>query len=183
MLFRSGGGAVYHDHGNLNWSFIVPGGLDDRASLLALIVEALRSQGIPASSGTRGEIMAGGYKIGGTASAAGKGTLLFHGTILVDADLSLLNKVLAAHLPSYQGDRTLDQSRQGVASVPAAVGNASWFHPGLLPQDLAGALSASTRAIRPADWTSLIDKNKVESMAQTYASPSWIYHRTQKGTL
>ena len=81
-VFRrtSGGGAVYHDKGNLNWTFVVPGNLDDRASLLAIVVEALRTKGIPASSGSRGEIMAGGYKIGGTASAAGKGILMFHGT-------------------------------------------------------------------------------------------------------
>ncbi len=178
----SGGGAVYHDQGNLNWSFVVPGGLDDRAGLLALVVEALRSRGIPASAGSRGELMAGGYKIGGTASAAGKGVLMFHGTILVSSDLELLQHVLAAHHPSYTGKIQDDQSRRSVASVPSPVGNAAWFHPGLQTQELASALAEATGGSQAIAWSSVIESGTVDELAETYASRSWIYRTTQKGT-
>jgi lipoate-protein ligase A len=182
-VFRrtSGGGAVYHDKGNLNWTFVVPGGLDDRAALLAIVVAALRSKGIPASSGSRGEIMAGGYKIGGTASAAGKGILMFHGTILVDADLEMLARVLAAHHAGYSGNLKAGTSRKGVASVPSTVGNAVWFHPGLQAGDLVAALAEATGAARAASWASIIDKDELERLAETYGSPSWIHRISQRG--
>ena len=178
----SGGGAVFHDQGNLNWTFVVPGGLDDRAGLLAIVVEALRANGIPASSGSRGEIMAGGYKIGGTASAAGKGVLMFHGTVLVSADLELLVRVLAAHHPSYPGKLAAGPSRRGVASVSSPVGNAAWFHPGLQTLDLETTLAEATSDSPAIDWSSIIDSTTVDKLVETYASRSWIYRTTQKGT-
>lgn len=182
-VFRrtSGGGAVYHDKGNLNWTFVIPGDLDDRAALLAIVVEALRTKGVPASCGSRGEIIAGGYKIGGTASAAGKGILLFHGTILVKADLDLLVQVLAAHHPAYGGSLMEKSSRKGVASVPSMVGNAAWFQPGLLPLDLACALAGAAGAVKVVDWTSIVDKPELERLKETFASPTWIYRTSQRG--
>jgi lipoate---protein ligase len=178
----SGGGAVYHDQGNLNWSFVVRGGLDDRAGLLAIVVEALRSRGIPASAGSRGELLAGGFKIGGTASAAGRGVLLYHGTILVNADLELLVKVLAAHHPAYPENISADPSHRAVASVPSAVGNASWFHPGLRIADLVAALAEAAGASRTVLWPSIIGSVIIDELAETYASRSWIYRTTWKGT-
>lgn len=190
-VFRrtSGGGAVYHDTGNLNWTFIIPGNLDDRAALLAIVVEVLRSKGIPASSGSRGEIMAGGYKIGGTASAAGKGILMFHGTILINADLDLLVQVLAAHHPAYSGSMMAETNRKGVASIPSKVGNASWFHQGLQPMDLVPALAAAAGAglgsevetAKTTTWETLIDKHELEKLAETYASTAWIYRNSERG--
>jgi lipoate---protein ligase len=183
-VFRrtSGGGAVFHDHGNLNWTFVVPGGLDDRAGLLAIVVEVLRTLGIPASAGPRGQIMAGGYKIGGTASAAGRGILLFHGTLLVDSDLELLVRVLAAHQPSYSCNISANPLQRGVASIPSAVGNAAWFHQGLQTSDLAKALAEATAGSAATDWASIIESETVDTLAETYASRSWIYRTTQKGT-
>jgi lipoate-protein ligase A len=183
-VFRrtSGGGAVFHDQGNLNWTFVVPGGLEDRAGLLAIVVEVLRNLGIPASSGSRGEIMAGGYKIGGTASAAGRGILMFHGTLLVNADLDLLVRVLAAHQSSYIRKISADPSQRGIASVPSPVGNATWFHQGLQTSDLAKALAEATGGSQPIDWPAVIDTDAVDKLAETYASRSWIYRTTQKGT-
>lgn len=177
----SGGGAVYHDKGNLNWTFIIPGGLDDRGWLLALVIGALRNLGIPASAGSRGEVVAGGYKIGGTASAAGRDVLLFHGTILVDADLMRLTQVLAAHQPSYAGTGDSGLGPRGVASVPSTVGNATWFHPGLRTEDVIIALAEAAEVESTVAWTTLIAEADLERLAETFSSPAWIYRISQKG--
>lgn len=125
--------------------------------------------------------MAGGYKIGGTASAAGKGVLLFHGTILVGSDLERLVSVLAAHHPSYPGKLHSDPAARSVASVPSPVGNASWFRPGLGTQEVANALAEAAGNSVTLDWSSIIDSGTVDELAATYASSSWIYRTTQKG--
>ena len=173
-VFRrtSGGGAVYHDAGNLNWSFIVPGSLPQREALLKLIVDALRALGVPARAGERGEILAGNSKIGGTASAAGAGVLLFHGTILVSANLDVLQKSLAAHRASY--------SSTGVKSIPSSVANASDFVPGISIDAIQGAI---LRLASPTDSSrseSLLSSSLIDKLQNIYSSQEWILKR--KGT-
>ncbi len=112
---ESGGGAVWHDGGNINWAFTGPaqGGLDDKAPIETMIV-ALRGMGIDARPGPRGEIVAGGTKIGGTASCVRRGRRLFHGTLLWDSDLDSMSRALAGD-PTKRG--------RAVASTPSPVAN------------------------------------------------------------
>ncbi|MDR2936381.1 MAG: lipoate--protein ligase family protein [Rikenellaceae bacterium] len=118
----SGGGAVYHDPGNLNYAFFRDRGamsiLDEPP--LQQMVDALRSLGIDARAGERKEIFVGGRKVSGTAAHVTKTRELFHGTLLVESDLGMLQRAL-------QGD----PSRRGkcVASVPASVANLIEFLP------------------------------------------------------
>lgn len=169
----SGGGAVYHDEGNLNWSWIVRGGLADRERLLALILGVLRSLGIDAREGPRAGIYVGARKIGGTACATGKGVLLFHGTLLVSTDLDALQDALAAHAPAYAGDPL-----PGVRSVPSELATISQLRPGLGLAALEAALFA---ALAPEDAPrspdAVLDLTPVEHLAQDYARESWIFHR------
>lgn len=112
---QSGGGTVYHDAGNLNYAIICDGGerpLD--RDYTEPVVWALRRMGVDAVAGSRGEITVGGAKISGSASMVHRGRVLFHGTLLFDADLSILNAVL-------RGDTTL--RGKGVKSVPSTVCN------------------------------------------------------------
>ena len=114
----SGGGAVYHDYGNINYSFIAnkeASPVLDR-DFLTPIVTVLHRMGIEATIGHRKELLVDGRKISGTASHVTRNRQLFHGTLLHRSDLEVLHRAL-------RGDRTV--RGKGVASVPSPVVNLS----------------------------------------------------------
>jgi lipoate-protein ligase A len=115
----SGGGTVYHDAGNLNYSFITQRNghpADMNGAFLQPVVAALSALGIDAKVGQRKDLwIAQKYKISGTASHISRGRELHHGTLLFDADLQKLQKALAADKP--------DHNLRGTASVPSPVMN------------------------------------------------------------
>lgn len=82
----TGGGAVYHDTGNLNFSFIINGEAD-RVELCRPVIDVLRSIGVVAEISGRNDILVGGRKVSGTAMCSRGGRSLFHGTLLISADL------------------------------------------------------------------------------------------------
>lgn len=123
----SGGGAVYHDGGNLNWAFIVPRSEHDRVSELGLVILALRKIGIDLCEGARGGLYVErgpyrGRKVSGTARRISATRVLHHGTLLVDADLSRLSSSL--------GGLRLGYSR-GLPSAPSPAVNLASLDPGL----------------------------------------------------
>ena len=94
----TGGGAVFHDVGNINFSFIVPEtekAVLDFARFTRPIIEALKKLGIEnvCLSG-RNDIMIGNRKISGNAQSSYNGKTLHHGTLLYSADLSMLSGAL-----------------------------------------------------------------------------------------
>jgi lipoate---protein ligase len=170
----SGGGAVYHDTGNLNWCWIVLGGLQDRERLLGPILRVLRDLGIAAEEGPRSGIYAGQHKIGGTASAAGRGVLLFHGTLLVSTNLEDLKETLAAHTQAYPTSETL----KGVRSVPSELTTLVRLQPGLGIEALEAALFAGiAQEGRPQPPETFLDMDAIENLAQDYGRESWILNR------
>ncbi|MDR0415054.1 MAG: lipoate--protein ligase family protein [Prevotellaceae bacterium] len=115
----SGGGAVYHDGGNINYAFVVniPGGvLALDCDFTSPVAAALRELGVDAVVGSRKEIRCGEYKISGTASHVWRRRLLFHGTLLHNANLQWLQLALRGN-PTLRG--------KGVASTPDKVANIS----------------------------------------------------------
>jgi lipoate---protein ligase len=86
----SGGGAVYHDLGNLNFSFMTRD-VSARFNRYDLfnkpVVEVLRALGVPAEIGGRNDILAEGRKISGNAQFASAGRMFSHGTLLLDSNL------------------------------------------------------------------------------------------------
>lgn len=96
----TGGGSVYHDFGNLNYSFITnyEETSDSQNQLLSfftkLVITALQSLGINAYLSETNDILAEGFKISGTAQYVENSRILFHGTLLFDTDLTILDKVL-----------------------------------------------------------------------------------------
>ena len=90
----SGGGTVYHDLGNLNYTLISDqqGPLDyDRC--LEPVIRALNALGIPARKNRTCDIAVDGKKISGSAQKIAGGRVLHHGTLLFDSDLSLLDEI------------------------------------------------------------------------------------------
>ena len=90
----SGGGAVYHDTGNLNFSFMGDAALRGE-DVTSLMVEFLHSQGFPAQSGDKGDIFLKGKKLSGRASYYRGQRALHHGTLLVDVDREKMENLLA----------------------------------------------------------------------------------------
>ncbi len=113
----TGGGAVYHDLGNLNFSFIIPSQAQkvDFHIFLAPMIEALNNIGIPAKSTGRNDIVVFDKKICGTAQTKGKHAILVHGAMLIDTDLDVLERVLAGNPDKY--------TSKGIASVRSRVIN------------------------------------------------------------
>lgn len=114
----SGGGTVYHDMGNLNYTFIRPINYKQRIDLTVLskpMEQALNLMGIPALVQGRNDITLEGKKISGTAQRIHNKKLLHHGTLLFDSDLDNLQSVLNVN-PSKIISK-------GIASVRSRVTN------------------------------------------------------------
>ncbi len=114
----TGGGAVYHDLGNLNFTFIVRGqqpGHYDFASFARPVVAALKSLGAAAEFSGRNDILVGGKKISGNAQYRYKDSVLHHGTLLFDSDLGSLVQALNVNREKF--------TSKGVASVRSRVTN------------------------------------------------------------
>ena len=119
---NTGGGTVYHDLGNLNYSFITDAEDVDKETIrlfLDPVVEALQSLGLEAQASGRNDILVSGRKVSGTAQQLSKGRLLHHGTLLFNADPSMIQGAL-------NPDPTKFQSKS-VKSVRSRVGNIKDF--------------------------------------------------------
>lgn len=115
---QTGGGAVYHDLGNLNFSFLVPDterGPLDFARFLKPIQEVLHTMGVDAQLSSRNDLTVGGLKISGSAQLRNKQGILHHGTLLFSLDLDMLGAVLTG-----APDKFLSK---GIASVRSRVTN------------------------------------------------------------
>ena len=112
----SGGGAVYHDDGNINYSFIHDKSEAPLSSqFLKPIVDVLHMMEIPVEIGKRKDLWLEGYKISGTASHVSKGRELHHGTLLYHSDLKKLQNALSS--------KQKDNTKKATASVPSPVIN------------------------------------------------------------
>lgn len=112
----SGGGAVYHDRGNLNYAFIQDStGAPLSARFLEPVVTVLHESGIPVEVGKRKDLWLNGYKISGTASHVSRGRELHHGTLLYDTDLEMLQRALTS-----ENGRLI---KKATPSVPSPVRN------------------------------------------------------------
>jgi lipoate-protein ligase A len=93
----SGGGAVYHDLGNLNFTFITDAGKDkiiDFSAFCQPIQKVLVSFGVPAEISGRNDMTIEGKKFSGNAQYVKKGRVMHHGTLLYDSSLDTLSNAL-----------------------------------------------------------------------------------------
>jgi lipoate-protein ligase A len=92
----SGGGAVYHDLGNLNFSFVTPGreGLHDFDRFTSPVIDVLRRLGVEAELRGSSDIFAAGKKISGNAQYAASGRMFSHGTLLFDTNIKNMLRAL-----------------------------------------------------------------------------------------
>lgn len=114
----SGGGAVYHDMGNINFTFIMDAGEEPRLNLAMFcepVVKALALLGVHAEISGRNDITIDGRKFSGNAQYVKKGRVMHHGTILFDSDLSVVSEALNVSADKIES--------KGIKSVRSRVTN------------------------------------------------------------
>ena len=118
----SGGGAVYHDLGNLNFSFITgsqPENFRNFKKFTEPVIQALVQLGVPAELGGRNDILAGGRKVSGNAQYIANRRMVSHGTLLFSSDLSHVSEALHVQAGKI--------TSKGIKSVRSRVANINEF--------------------------------------------------------
>ena len=128
----SGGGAVYHDSGNLNFTFLTDAATYDLDRQLAVIISALGSLGIKAEKSGRNDILADGRKVSGNAFYTSGNKKYHHGTLLIDVKTDVMAKYLTVSPLKLQA--------KGVSSVKSRVLNLKEACPNLTVAALSQAL-------------------------------------------
>ena len=120
----SGGGAVYHDLGNLNYSFITKDDGDSFHNFRKFtepVVQALKSMGVNAELSGRNDLLAEGRKISGNAQFATRGRMFTHGTLLFDSEMDHIVSALKVKKDKIES--------KGIKSVRSRVANITEFLP------------------------------------------------------
>lgn len=138
---QSGGGTVWHDPGNLCFTFFGPPDEFDRRENIQTVIRALASLGIAAETNDRLDLLLGGKKISGSAFRQTAAASFHHGTLLIRADLARLARYL-------RGDVGLTRSK-GIKSVRSPVANLADEYPECGPEDVEQALAAAFLGGRP----------------------------------
>lgn len=115
----SGGGTVYHDYGNINYTFITngsEGNLVDFKKHTQPIIDVLLSLGVNARIGGKNDIRVGDKKISGNAEHLYKNRVLHHGTLLFNSNLDELNEAIRVD-PNAYIDKAVKSIRSHVANI------------------------------------------------------------------
>ena len=128
----SGGGTVFHDRGNLNFTFLFPPTQYDTDKTTAVLLRAMHALSIPAERTGRNDLTAEGRKFSGNAFCVRKDGAYHHGTLLLDADTERMRRYLTVD------PRKLES--KGVKSVASRVVNLIEYRPDLTIEDLKDAL-------------------------------------------
>lgn len=163
----SGGGAVYHDAGTLNYTFIQnsSGLAPEFRQMGRPIATVLQDLGFAVEFSGRNDLLLQGKKVAGLAYYRQSQKFLHHGSILVNTDLDMLDKVLQVDPDKYLS--------KGIASVRSRVMNLNEVAPlqvVALKTAIKQQLDAQVHNLSMDDWMG------IQSLAQTkYASWDWIY--------
>ena len=165
----SGGGAVFHDLGNLNFTFLLPREDFDVRRQLEVICTASRELGIPAEISGRNDLQAEGQKFSGNAFYKSGSRAYHHGTLLLDVDMGKLGRYLSPPKAKLQA--------KGVDSVRARVTNLRAFAPQLTVAEMKEHLVRAAEQVyglpaRTFELTAQLEQ-QVAHLAEHYASQEW----------
>lgn len=170
----SGGGAVYHDLGNLNFTFLVSRELYDLEKQVRVILDAVNSVGIKAEMTGRNDLTADGRKFSGNAFCFRKTSAFHHGTILVNADFQKLSHYLQVSPEKMKS--------KGVQSVQSRVINLAELNPSLTIDRMAEAMVVSFRKAYDCDAPvenairdGKANRAALEELYCKYSSWNWRY--------
>ena len=165
----SGGGAVFHDLGNLNFTFLLPRDQFDIPRQTSVIREAVASFGIDVEWSGRNDLLADGHKFSGNAFYKNGTQAYHHGTLLVRADLQKLGRYLSPSKAKLQS--------KGVESVRSRVCNLSDLNPAITIDALKAALADAFSRVYglPVQRMPMPEGPRVEALTERNRSWDWNY--------
>jgi len=169
----SGGGTVFHDLGNLNYTFLVSAEDYDLDRQFSVILEVCRAMGLRAERSGRNDVLAEGRKFSGNAFYRRGRQACHHGTLLVDADMERMGR--------YLNPDKAKLTAKGVDSVRSRVVNLAELVPGLTVPALREQMAAAfekvyglpSREIMPDQ----LDRPAIDALCRRNQSWEWNYGR------
>lgn len=170
----TGGGAVYHDTGNLNYSFITdrtPNEVDSAKEWMMPVIHALEKLGVHAEPSGRNDILVEGRKISGTAQRIFGSRILFHGTLLFDTDPEVVSSALRVNPKKFES--------KSVKSVRSRIGNIRDFLP--VDMDMAAFWDFLKKTIFPDAIREVLSPAEMEEVLrlreEKYSTFAWNFGR------
>lgn len=167
----SGGGAVFHDLGNLNFTFLVPTADYDVNRQLSVICRACQDMGIPAEISGRNDVVVEGRKFSGNAFYQNGSRSYHHGTLLIHVDTEKMGRYLSPSKAKLEA--------KGVESVRSRVVNLREYRPDLTCRQMGEHLITAFEVVYglPAETLSpeSLDQPAVEALCKRNGSREWLY--------
>ena len=172
----SGGGAVYHDLGNVNLTFIeTTSRLPEFVTYLQRTLDFLNSMGLMATGGERLGIYLNGLKISGSAQCLYKDRVLYHCTLLYDTDLTALHQALN---PEPMDD---DETLSSVYAVPSVRSEVTNIRRHLSAGTVTDFKEKAFQYFSKSQSVSAFTREEIEAVNQLreekYIQKEWIYSR------
>lgn len=171
---RTGGGAVYHDLGNINFSFVARPPFYDVRRQLGVIAHALAPFGLTAEISGRNDMTVGGRKFSGNAFLKTKNAFLHHGTILIRTDATAMMRYLT---PAKE-----KLARKGVSSIRSRVVNLADLNPAISAATLIPELEQAflkeygdSLSTTNLSFARLAVESRTRMLAAKYGSETWLY--------
>ncbi|MGP5439750.1 lipoate--protein ligase [Psychrobacter faecalis] len=178
---QSGGGAVFHDLGNTNFTFLSPKDDYDQAANFTIIINALKKLGIDAELSGRNDMQVGDKKISGSAFKHASDRSFHHGTLLVNANMQKLGDYLNPH--------PLKLKAKGIKSVRGRVANLVEFNADINHEMLSDAIIEAfcdyygdTAPVEELDEASLAKQPALNKYYQQMADWDWRFGKTPEFT-
>ena len=182
---QSGGGTVYQDLGNLNYTFISPREDYDKHNNHKIVISALEKLGVPCKRSGRNDLITRNlqevYKFSGSAFKENRDRCFHHGTLLINSELAKLNRLLNPVI------RNLDC--KGIASHRSKVINLSQIVPELTMQQVEAEIKEAFASFHGQqavvhNWTEaqLQEKTEVTELAEKFQSSKWRMGETPRFT-
>ena len=174
MRRGTGGGAVYHDLGNINFSFVADKRLYDVKKQLSVIQDALLSYGMQTEISGRNDLTYEGRKFSGNAFSKGQCNNLHHGTILIKTDGAMMQRYLIVDKAKLM--------KNGVKSVASRVINLSEAVPKLTSESIKQPLITSFEKVYGGkaawlDFDTLINNEEVQAFRDEISSHDFLFGR------
>ena len=184
----SGGGAVYHDHGNLNFSFIAPNTKENFHNFQKFtmpVIEVLKEMGVPAELGGRNDILVEGRKISGNAQYVSGSRMVSHGTLLYNTDLSAVTNALKVK-PSKIESKGIKSIRSRVANISEyldEIPEIETFRQNILRGIFKDAQHIPQYHLNDADWEAIneLSASRYQTWEWNFGhSPEFNIHKTHR---